>query len=105
MGGYIILILIALWLVVLPISIWIKNAIEDSIIRKYRVKEELTETSKAIEERIEPQITQIKTDISILRDFAIKQMPDLEERIDRDKHPWKYKSYKKPKKKRRWYVY
>ena len=105
MGGYIILILLVLWLVVLPIFIWIKESVENSIIRKYKTKEELTEASKTIMENIEPQIIQIKTDISSLRDYAFKRLPALEERIDRDKHPWKYTPNKKYKKKRRWYVY
>ena len=106
--GYIILGIIALillWRLGALIVEKVREAIEDRAISKYRIKEDLIDSSNKANERWDSQILQARNAITSFRAFALERLPGLEDRIARHERQQDYVHnvlpYKRNKKRRR----
>ena len=93
--------IVILWIVVSKIL----TSIEDYIIRKSKVKEELKNRFDSINNEVDKAIIETKDNYSSLRKFAIQSFPDLNELMIRDNRKREYINnylpYKRINKKRK----
>jgi len=97
--GYVFLIILLLWILWLLgtfIVVKIRETIENNIIRRSGLKEELKTISDSINAQMDSQIKQTKSAISSLRETFFQQLPNLENRIARDRRRNDYKNHVLP---------
>ena len=91
--GYLILVILTLW------AIWslctsivnrTRSAIEDSAIKKLRVKEEIKASAQSVNSKIEQQLIVLRSSVSSFREMTYQNLPGLKKRIERDKRKQDY---------------
>jgi len=84
---YFLLSIFAIWIIGGIIS-WlvdrIRESIEDKVIKKSRLKEDLKTSSEMINANMDIKVEQTKTNITSLRELAFQRFPGLKERMARD---------------------
>lgn len=91
--GYIILIIILLWILwnfCKYIVVKVRDKIEDRVIIKLGLKEDIQGMAESVNNTIEQELNQIRNSVSSFQNITFQCLPGLEDRIERDRRKQNY---------------